>query len=182
LLLAQASVIAKRGDRNRLHIKAMHIQSAKTAWKNGNKAYWDVPGYPGNTRHRTSNGEELQIWDLDDGNDRFFLFYHIKDDLYKMRAGYQGRFVYFDRKRKGQDLRLARDRDAYRVFKIKYLGGYKWKILTKDGKYVVCLEGGNTRNNTAIHLWPDHDAKTAQWVFRRKNLIDTMHRPSKKIE
>jgi len=167
-------ILAKQGDKYNLHGKRFFIQSAKTAWGVNFDAYWDVPG-DGNVHKK--RGNQVQVWTLHNKNarDRFYTFYHVKNDIYKIRAGYQGHYLTYTKpERKGRKIELG-----YPVeFKVRYLGNYQWKFLSDDGRYVVCLEGRNTKEGTDLHLWENHNVAATKWVLREKRTRN-MYKPDK---
>lgn len=172
LILIPSIMEAKRGDKYNLHGKRFYIQSAKTAWRDSSKGFWDLPG---GEEKRLKSNQQLQVWNFQKAKDRFYTFYHLKGDYYKIRVGYRGKYLYYGRPWKnGRKVKTG----AGRIFKIKYLGNSKWKILNRDGKWVVCLQGRNYADGTDIHLWNDHNVEATKWVFRNKNTRN-MYKPPK---
>ncbi|HMA68332.1 MAG TPA: hypothetical protein VKN74_00535 [Candidatus Mcinerneyibacterium sp.] len=163
---------AKTGDKYRLHGKRFYIQSAKTAWRDSSKGFWDLPGGP---EKRLQSNVQLQVWNFEKAKDRFYTFYHLKGDYYKIRVGYRGKYLYYGRPwENGQKVKTG----PGRIFKVKYLGNSKWKILNRNGKWVVCLAGRSYNDGTDIHLWEDHNVTATKWVFRSKNTRN-MYTPPK---
>ena len=163
---------AKTGDKYNLHGKRFYIQSAKTAWRDSSKGFWDLPG---GEEKRLQSNVQLQVWNFEKAKDRFYTFYHLNGDYYKIRVGYRGKYLYYGRPwENGQKVKTG----PGRIFKVKYLGNSKWKILNRDGKWVVCLAGRSYQDGTDIHLWNNHNVEATKWVFRSKRTRN-MYKPPK---
>jgi len=166
-LFASADILAKDGEMFGLHGNRYYIQSASKAWGVNYDAYWDIPGYYKDNVHK-KRGNVVQVWTLVHAKnyDRFYTFYHVRDDLYKIRVGNRGLYLTYTKPaRKRRRIELGNPS----LFKVKYVGSRNFKIMSPDGKYVVCLKGQSTKKGTDLHLWTDYDASTTKWVLREKH-------------
>jgi hypothetical protein len=146
--------------------RAFLVQSALEARKSA-KGFWDVPGVPRKTNGnlKGTKWKEMQVWNREKGDpdDRLFSFS-------PGQGGAAGKyFIRFARKRHwgvnyisgtGKiEARLGND-----SYELKHMGGDKWKIYVKPG-YVLCLKKNTAKNGTKLTLKPDHNGKSAIWVF-----------------
>lgn len=138
--------------------KKFYVQSAINYNKNIG-GFWDFPGSPTSI----SNSMELIVWDLDDGEDRKFMFAHA--NIY----GYYNIITMTKNKAidvTGGNGNIAKNGNSIsswdrhsnisQMFTFRHLGGGRFKIYTKAG-HVLNTDGRTSANGTKVTIWEDHD-------------------------
>lgn len=143
------------------------IQSAMNYGKNMG-ACWDVPG----NLKTGENGLNIKCWDIDKGKDRLFKFvastkfpgyYEIHSALSSYTIDNSGGNN--NLKKKSNNILLwSRHGGESQVFKLKHIGGGKYKIYNHKG-FIICLDGRKNSNGTNIHIWEDHEGAFTEWYF-----------------
>ncbi len=144
------------------------IQSAK-AIGHGYKACWDIGGSP----TRFKKGMNIKVWNLDNGQDRWYRFERIPGSrYYYIVVGNSSNMVIDlsgNNVKNGGNIHVwEKNGSDAQKFYVRHQGGGRYKIYHKSG-YVICLAGRNTKNGTNVHLWEDHTIPATKWVFRDKN-------------
>ncbi len=100
--------------------------------------------------------------------DRLYIFQRKEGNWYEIGSnlrGYDRLDVAGGKFRNGTRVQLwKRNGTAAQKFRMRYLGGGRWKIYTKNN-YVVHLRGRKSRNGTDISLWQDHNGRWMEWVL-----------------
>jgi len=146
------------------------IQSAMNFGKDQG-GYWDIPGYP----KEIKEGMNVQIFDFDDNKDR--KFYFVKSSIagyYEIIPGWQ-KGIRLDiqggkskMNKNGANIHVWKENGGdWQKFRLKHLGGGKFKIYTTSG-LVISLDKKSNKNRTNVHIWEDNDGAFSEWY-----LIDT---------
>lgn len=146
--------------------KKFYIQSAKNFNKNTG-GFWDLPGFP----KTVTNGMNLEVYDLDKGEDRKFMFAHA--NIY----GYYNILTMTSKKAldvQGGNGNIAkngnrictwdRHTNVSQMFTFRHLGGGRFKIYTKAG-HVLNADGRTTANGTKVTIWEDHEGPWMEWYL-----------------
>ncbi len=145
--------------------KEFWIQSAMSHGTTG--GCLDVPGHPTTGQ----KGQNIKIWDIDDGADRKFKLVPSKNykGYYEIQNALSGGMTLdvsqATTHTKGANIQLwERNNSKAQQFLFKHLGNGKFKILTVDN-YPICLKGKNKANGTNVHIWEPHDGAWTEWYL-----------------
>ena len=150
----------------KIPMKEFWIQSAMSIGTPG--GCWDVPGEP----QTFSKGQNIKIWNIATGLDRKYKL--VPSQKYKgyyeihtaMSGAKQGVIdISGGKQEKGKNIQLwENNKSSAQAFKLKHMGGGKFKILSTKNK-VICLVGGKNANGTNVYLWDDHNAPQVFWYL-----------------
>ena len=145
--------------------KEFLIQSALSHGSKG--GCLDVPGHPTTGQ----KGQDIKIWDIDDGVDRKFKLVPSKNykGYYEIRSSLPGGMAIDVSQaathRKGANIHLwQRNNSKAQQFLFKHMGNGKFKILTVDG-YPICTKERKKANGTNVHIWEPHDGAWTEWYL-----------------
>jgi len=166
ILIFQPNLIQSQYDP--LVATPVYIQAAGAYNSGSNLGFWDIPGY----KPKYKQGQNIQVWAKDDGDDRKFVFYPDKQN-----PGYYYIVPYFaqkngaridvsgNKKANGTNVQIwiANTSPAQR-FSVKYLPNGNVKIYNKNGQ-ALCLDNRSYSNGTNVHTWEDHEGDWMEWVL-----------------
>lgn len=153
----------------------MYIQSA-LSYGRKNTGYWDVPGKCYNIRDGKvlKKGANLQVWQKDEGVDRFFGFEKAGNSgYYNIKANAHSAYsvdVQGGKTANGTNIHIwsTNHKNPNQQFYFKHLGNGRFKIYHRSGKILVLKGGADDKNGTNIHLWNDHNKAACEWyIFTR---------------
>ncbi|MFP4557785.1 MAG: RICIN domain-containing protein [Bacteroidales bacterium] len=163
LLLAMASAKAQTPTEMPTG-KKFYIQSAMNYGKN-NGGYWDVPGYP----KEIQKGSNIQVYDLDEGHDRTFIFHFPYEGYYEIQIGNTPRSR-IDIQGAGKDNGTSvktweRNNKSNQKFLFEHLGNGRFKIYDRNSGKAICLAGRKNANRTNVHIWENHNGPWMEWYL-----------------
>lgn len=145
--------------------KNFKIQTAQSYGRNNN-GYWDLPGKGSDA---LKQGANIQIWALDNYDDRLFRF--------ERKAGSEYYQIYVGKLSDGVvDLSAGKTDNGTNVqmwkanggsaqnFYLKHLGNGRFKIYHQSGK-IINLKNTNEANGNNVHLWNDHNGIHCEWYL-----------------
>ncbi|MGE0079438.1 MAG: RICIN domain-containing protein [Bacteroidales bacterium] len=141
------------------------IQSAMNYGQNYG-GYWDIPGTP----QSIAKGSNIQVWDLDGGQDRQFtiLATNVKN-YYEIRVGNTSNArvdIEGGNKDNGASVKTWDKNNANnQKFLFKHLGNGRFKIYDLNSGKPICLAGRKNANGTNVHIWDDHDGPWMEWYL-----------------
>lgn len=140
------------------------IQSAMNRGKDAG-GYWDLPGDNNNIK----KGQNLQIWEYNNGIDRQFAFKKTSQEgYYEIAVGNMSNArvdIEGGKSGNGTNIQIweANGSTAQR-FRLKHMGEGRFKIYDVNGK-IMCNKSKSNANGTNVHLWDDHDGPWTEWVL-----------------
>lgn len=143
----------------------VYIQAAEAHDKGLNLGYWDIPG----DNPVYSSGQNIQVWALDQGQDRKFLIARdYKNPGYYTISAMHARNASVDVaggvKKNGTNVQVANKNGSLtQSFTIKFLPNGNVKIYDQNGM-ALCLAGRSYANGSNVHIWEDHDGPWMEWV------------------
>ncbi|MBN2766495.1 MAG: RICIN domain-containing protein [Paludibacteraceae bacterium] len=140
------------------------IQSAMNRGKDAG-AYWDLPGDNNNIK----KGQNIQIWDYNNGIDRQFAFKKAgQDGFYEIVVGNMSNAridVAGGKSGNGVNLQVwEANGSAAQRFRLKHMGEGRFKIYDVNDR-VICTDGRKNSKGTNVHMWDDHDGPWTEWVL-----------------
>ena len=151
--------------------KLFYIRSVMDSG-DGNLGFWDVPGTmpPGGSANDTKiqRGKNIQVYALDNGHDRKFLFRSASDGFYEIQVGLSmNSRIDIDNAgtANGTNVKVW-DSNGSRAqqFKFHHLGNGRFKIYDRNGK-ILCLERRSNANGSNVHIWDDHGGASTEWYL-----------------
>lgn len=144
--------------------KAYYIQSAQEYGKS-KKGYLDIPS----SDPVYEAGQNIQVWELDKGEDRKFYVEAIGSGYVKLSPAHGVTLAYIDvagnKSEDGTNIQIWDKNDSNaQKFKLKKTGEGKYKIVNANGK-VLCLANRSSENGSNVHIWSDHSGAFTEWVF-----------------
>lgn len=165
-MLAGLQVFCQTGALEMPVNKPFLIQSAMNYGKN-NGGYWDIPGTPS----QIAKGSNIQVWDLDGGQDRMFALVSIygSNGIYEIQVGNTPTArVDIDggKKNNGTSVKTweVTNADNQKV-KFKHLGNGRFKIYDLNSGKAFCLANRSSANGSNVHIWDDHDGPWMEWYL-----------------
>lgn len=140
------------------------IQSAMNRGKDAG-GYWDLPGDNNNIK----KGQNIQIWEYNNGIDRQFAFKKTSQEgYYEIAVGNMSNArvdIEGGKSGNGTNIQIweANGSTAQR-FRLKHMGEGRFKIYDVNGK-IMCNKSKSNANGTNVHLWDDHDGPWTEWVL-----------------
>jgi hypothetical protein len=140
------------------------IQSAMNRGKDAG-GYWDLPGDNNNIK----KGQNLQIWDYNNGIDRQFAFKKAAHDgYYEIIVGnISNARINVDggKNANGTNVEIwEADGKSKQLFRLKHMGEGRFKIYDANDR-LICTEGRKNSKGTNLHMWEDHDGPWTEWVL-----------------
>lgn len=164
---SKSSAVGKvKKDPNDLPRKSFIIQSVKN-YSINNGGCWDVPGKP--MISTLKNGQNIQVWNLDSGPDRYYVFKKIRGTkYYHIHVGNSYTHVVDlngNKTHNGSNIHVwEKNSSDAQKFYVEHQGNGVYKIKHISGK-VLCLAGRNNKNGSNVHLWDDHTIPATKWVL-----------------
>jgi hypothetical protein len=151
---------------NSMPRQAFIIQSIKNYGMNPGGC-WDIPGHPGGKDFK--KGQNIQVWNIDQGPDRFYVFRKIYGTpYYNIHVGNSMNYVVDlsgNKTHNGSNIHIwEKNGSDAQKFYVEHQGNGVYKIKHISGK-VLCLAGRDNKNGSNVHLWDDHTIPATQWVF-----------------
>lgn len=163
-LLSTTATIAQNDASVMITGKKFLIQSAMNYGRD-NGGYLDIPGTP----TLINKGSNIQVWDLDNGDDRKFTF--IKSDevgYYEIMVGStQNSRIDVDKgsSKNGTNIQVwEKNGDNAQKFTFKHFGNGRFKILDRNGK-IITLANRSSSNGSNVQIWDNHDGVWAEWYI-----------------
>ena len=150
------------GDVHKIHEGTYYIRNAFS------QKYWDVAGRGWETNE---NSRQVQIWQMDDGDDRRVKFipadgpyFYIQfqnggrvADIQGADKGNRGNLVIYEKK--------GGDNQKFRISAVKG-DDDRFVIIAKHSNKAIDVSGGNSeihKNGPDLHQWTIHKGKSQQW-------------------
>ncbi|MDX9771176.1 MAG: RICIN domain-containing protein [Tenuifilaceae bacterium] len=144
--------------------KKFYIQSAMNYGYN-NGGYWDIPGKPTDIK----KGSNIQVWNLDDGHDREYVFFSTSNGYYEIRIGNtRGSRVDIQGGKTANGTSVKtwdRHGKANQNFLFHHMGNGRFKIFDRNSGKAICLAGRKNANGTNVHIWDDHNGPWMEWYL-----------------
>ncbi len=142
--------------------KKFLIQSAMNYGRDSG-GYLDIPGTP----TMINKGSNIQVWNLDNGEDRKFSFINSDETgYYEIVIGNtQDSRVDVENgsSNNGANIRVwERNNNNAQKFTFQHIGNGRFKILDRNGK-IITLSNRSSSNGTNVHIWDNHDGVWAEW-------------------
>ena len=176
LLVSASASIAQNSASVMVTGKKFLIQSAMNYGRD-NGGYLDIPGSP----TLINKGSNIQVWNLDNGEDRKFTFINSNE------AGYY-EIIIGNTQDSRIDVEKGSEKNGTNVqvweknggntqkFTFAHLGNGRFKILDRNGK-IITLSDRSSSNGSNVHIWDNHDGVWAEWYVvdpdTRKAFIPT---------
>lgn len=154
--LASAYAQDKSGKPSNAYFYIKSVQSESL-----NAGYWDQPGVP----VKFERGARLGLYAKDNNIDQQFRFIKAGGGLYYIESK-NGGLVDVESNKSANGTRLqvwSGHGGSNQLFRIKHLGGGRWKIYTAGGRVISTPR--DFSNGTVIHIWEDHDGPWTEWFF-----------------
>lgn len=160
--------------------KKFQIQSAMN-YNRDNGGYWDIPGKP----TTIEKGSNIQVWNLDDGIDRFFTLIESEEQgFYEIQIGNTSNSrvdISRGATDNGTNVQVwEKNNNNAQRFLFEHLGNGRFKIHDRNGR-VLCLKDRSSNNGSNIHIWGNHDGVWMEWHLidpdTKKAFIPTKNQP-----
>lgn len=148
--------------------KQLLIQASEAYEKGSNQGFWDIPGQ--NPKYQ--NGQNIQVWELDNAADRKFSFYpDSKNPGFYFIVPAHGPWgvarveIADSKKGNGVNVQLGDNNNGEsQRFSVKQLPNGNVKIFNKNGM-AICLANRSYENGSNVHTWEDHEGHWMEWVL-----------------
>ncbi len=164
LIITASATIAQNSASVMVTGKKFFIQSAMNYGRD-NGGFLDIPGTP----TLINKGSNIQVWNLDNGEDRKFTFINSNEvGYYEIVIG------------NTQDSRMDVDKGSTKngtnvhvweknsgntqKFTFSHLGNGRFKILDRNGK-IVTLNNRASSNGSNVQIWDNQDGVWAEWYI-----------------
>lgn len=142
--------------------KKFHIQSAMN-YKRDNGGYLDIPG----TFTLINKGSNIQVWNLDNGEDRKFTLTNSNEvGYYEIIIGntQESRVDVAKGSTKNGTNVLVWEKNGgnSQKFTFLHLGNGRFKILDRNGK-ILTLYNRASSNGSNVQIWDNQDGVWAEW-------------------
>jgi len=172
MLASSAAVNAQKGGRRTtlsLTERNYHLRNV------ANGKYIDIPGYPGDAD--TDNGADVQLWDLDEGEDRKVKFVPAGGDYYYIRVQharmnldvhgcYKGHwFCGTYKTEKGANVQIwSAGKSKPQQWKLEQINPGEFRIINRYSNKVLDAAGsGLDENGGNVHQWTWHGGDNQLW-------------------
>lgn len=144
--------------------KKFLIQSAMNYGRD-NGGFLDIPGTP----TLINKGSNIQVWDLDNGEDRKYTFQKCNEaGYYEIIIGNtQDSRIDVDKglSKNGTNIQVwEKNGDNAQKFTFQHLGNGRFKILDKNGN-IITLANRSSSNGSNVHIWDNHDGVWTEWFI-----------------